>query len=76
MTARELTSTKQVVDELGGLSAVAALTGSKYKTVWMWQSSGAFPAKTFLVLTAELRKRGKSAPASLWGMTTQEQAAS
>jgi hypothetical protein len=64
-----LTSTAAVVDALGGIQAVAYLTGSNYKAAANWKSFATFPAKTFLVMTDALERIGKSAPASLWGMT-------
>lgn len=67
-----LTSTKQVIDELGGISAVAELTGRKYGAAAQWPHFATFPSNTYLVMTGALAARGLSAPASLWGMTTPE----
>lgn len=72
MAERELTTTTEVVKELGGIAAVAELTGSQYKAAANWKSFDRFPAKHFLVMTRELKRRGKSAPPSLWGMTEAE----
>lgn len=72
----ELTDAKSVIDELGGLKAVADLTGRKYNAVWNWQNVGTFPPKTYLILTAALRERGKTAPMSLWRIVEPERAAS
>jgi hypothetical protein len=68
MTA-ELTSTSAVVTALGGFQAVAELTGRKYNAVWNWAQAQHFPPNTYLVMTKELRRLGKSAPATLWKMT-------
>ncbi len=65
---RELSTSAEVISVLGGLGAVSDLTGAEYKAVSNWKSSGSFPSRTFLVLTGALRRRGFSAPASLWGM--------
>lgn len=65
---RELTTTAEVIDALGGVSPVAALTGRKYGAAFNWKGFSKFPADTFLVLQDALRARGCAAPASLWGM--------
>jgi hypothetical protein len=67
---RELTTTAQVMDELGGNAAVAALTGRKYNAAANWRAFDAFPANTFLIMTTALREKGCTAPASLWSMAT------
>jgi hypothetical protein len=67
-----LSTTAQVMDALGGISAVAELTGSRYKAAANWKAFDTFPAKHFLVMTRELKRRGKVAPPSLWGMTEAE----
>jgi hypothetical protein len=66
--AEELCTTAEVVDALGGVQEVARITGRKYGAAWNWLKFQTFPSDTFLVLTAALRAKGKSAPASLWGM--------
>jgi hypothetical protein len=63
-----LISTKDVIDALGGISAVADLTGRKYSAASNWPNFTKFPANTYLVLTRALAARGLRAPASLWGM--------
>lgn len=64
-----LGTVREVVDALGGLKAVADLTGVDPGTVSAWQTRiGSFPARTYLVLTAALEERGKTAPAGLWRM--------
>lgn len=65
----ELTSAREVIDILGGLKAVSELTGVTTITVSAWQTRlETMPAKTFVVLTSALEKRGHTAPPSLWGM--------
>jgi hypothetical protein len=68
----ELTDAKSVIEELGGLNAVASLTGRKYNAVWNWQNVGTFPSSTYRVITEALYLRGKTAPASLWRMIAAE----
>lgn len=56
-----------VVEELGGPTKAAALVGRKVQSGVNWKRINRFPPRTFFVLTEELKKRGKTAPASLWG---------
>jgi hypothetical protein len=44
------------------------VTGRKPSTVSMWRKAQGFPSNTYVAMTEALRKRGKTAPASLWGM--------
>lgn len=72
---KKLRTTKQVVDTLG-LETVCELTGANAKQAWHWYGrAGVFPAKTYVVLTRALRRRGYVAPATLWSMTGIKQAA-
>jgi hypothetical protein len=64
----ELDSAADVIDALGGVRAVADLTGSTYRAVHNWKQNGRFPAKTFLVLDAALLERKARARADLWRM--------
>jgi hypothetical protein len=70
-----LDTTLDVIDELGGNIAVGALTGSTAKAVSNWRSLGKFPWHTQMPIIEALRVRGKTAPASLWGMTKRRAAA-
>jgi len=63
-----LGTTSEVMDELGGNGAVAELTNSRPKAVWNWRKAGAFPSNTYVAITDALLARGKTAPATLWGM--------
>ena len=67
----DLTSTSQVIDALGGNQAVVTLTGYSPQRVSNWRGFQTFPSNTYVILTDALAKVGKSAPASLWGMTVQ-----
>jgi hypothetical protein len=64
----ELHTTSEVMDALGGNTAVAELVGSNNKAVWNWRGFDTFPSNTYVAMTDALRKKGKTAPASLWGM--------
>jgi hypothetical protein len=63
-----LSTAAQIIERLGGINAVGAMTDSGYRAVWNWKASNKFPSRTFLVMDCELRKQGLMAPASLWGM--------
>ncbi len=63
-----LETTEQVIESLGGNGPVAELTLSKPNAVSNWRSFKTFPSNTFVAMTDALRARGKTAPASLWGM--------
>ena len=69
----ELSTTGEVIDALGGVPAVSELTGSTYKAVFNWKGFDNFPSKTYLVMTGALASKGKTAPASLWGMTASQE---
>ena len=71
--AEKLVTTSEVIDKLGGVGAIAAITGRKYSAAHNWKSFETFPANTFLVLQQALRERGYEAPASLWGMVKREE---
>lgn len=65
---KELLKTSEVMDALGGNIAIAELTGSKPKAVWNWRKFKTFPSNTYVAMSEALREKGKTAPASLWGM--------
>ena len=64
----ELRTTSEVIDALGGNPAVAELTSSTPKAVWNWRGFQTFPSNTYVAMTQALRAKGKTAPATLWGM--------
>ena len=63
-----LRTTNEVIGALGGYRAVINLTGTSPQVVTNWKNQDTFPARFFVLMDAELRKRGYRAPASLWGM--------
>lgn len=63
-----LSTTIDVIEALGGNLAVAELTGSSPKAVWNWRGFETFPSNTYVALKEALLAKGKTAPASLWGM--------
>lgn len=67
---KELTSADEVIDALGGTFAVAriAALGIKPQGVSNWRQRKRLPAEKYLLISAELRQRGFSAPASLFGI--------
>lgn len=64
----ELSTTSEVLDALGGNVAVADITSSTAKAVWNWRGFDTFPSNTYVAMIEALRLKGKTAPASLWGM--------
>lgn len=71
---RSLETATEVVDALGGIKAVAALTDRKYNAAANWPAFGKFPPNTFLVMRKALEAAKCEAPASLWGMVGAEAA--
>jgi hypothetical protein len=72
---RELTTSSEVIDAVGGTAAAAALAATASPTgicslpsVSNWRSSGRLPPYTFLVFTNELATRGFRASSMLWGI--------
>ncbi len=70
MTKNALFSTDEVIDALGGTSAVGRLLSRRPQAVHNWRGRmrGKFPPETFLILMEELRRNGYSAPSALWGL--------
>jgi hypothetical protein len=66
---RHLKTAQEVVDALGGLSAVRKLTGANVKQAWNWIGRAeSFPASTYVIMIRALKRRGMTAPAWLWNM--------
>jgi len=68
MPRRKIYTFDGVVDALGGLKAVAALTGVTSAAVCKWRTrdAGRFPARTHARIDAELARNGWTAPRHLW----------
>lgn len=69
-THRTLTNIPEVFERLGGIQAVADLTGRKYKAAWMWIYLDKFPTDTYLIIKGALSNKGLKAKDALWGMST------
>ena len=63
-----LKTVNDVIDALGGTSAVARLTARKPQHVSNWRSEKRIPAAKYLKMQAHLRGRRLSAPSTLWGI--------
>jgi len=63
-----LRTTAAIIDALGGIAAMAELTGTSANGVYNWRSGPQFPADTYLLIKSELKKIGKDAPDFLWPM--------
>ena len=67
--ARKLRTLPDVINALGGIQAVAELTGQTYSNAANWNSwRPTFPPSTYVVMMNALIKRGFTAPYSLWRM--------
>jgi uncharacterized membrane protein YebE (DUF533 family) len=49
--AMMLSSAAQIIEKLGGINAVGALTNSGYRAVWNWKASNKFPAQRRVLCT-------------------------
>lgn len=65
---RELSTAGKVIEALGGVRAVADITGRKYPAAFNWKMAGKFPPNTFVAMQDALRDKRYTAPHSLWGM--------
>jgi hypothetical protein len=63
-----LRSTSDIITALGGIEAVAELTGTSINGVYNWRAGKQFPADTYLLLNAALKAIGDDAPDTLWPM--------
>jgi hypothetical protein len=66
---QDLTTTGDVIDALGGTTAVSKIMGVALAVVSNWRSMERFPAHTFLGLRDALRDAGFAVPEDLWRMT-------
>jgi hypothetical protein len=65
---QKLTTFDEVAAALGGMSALARLTGRKLTAVsnWRCQNGGRFPTRTYFVIEQALNARGLSAECRLF----------
>ena len=71
----QLHTVREVIDALDGTPGIGQLTGANAKAISAWRSHDRFPWKTYPAITEALRKQGKSAAETLWGMKAKESAA-
>lgn len=67
-----LTSVDEIIEALGGTSAVAGLAGVGQSAVSNWRSRGRIPPEKFMIFTEALGKAGKEAQPSVFGFETAE----
>jgi len=65
-----LRTTSEIIDALGGIEAMAELTGTSENGVYNWRAGKQFPADTYRLLNDELKEIGHDAPDHLWPMRT------
>jgi hypothetical protein len=58
-----------IIEAVGDIRAVMAMTGASYKVVCHWGQINQFPAKTYCILQVALNRHGGYAGPHLWGMT-------
>jgi hypothetical protein len=63
---KKLRTANQVIERLGGLDRVAELTLTEKKSAYNWPRFGTFPSSTYKAMTDALKRRGYTAPGSLW----------
>lgn len=63
-----LTTADDVIEALGGVTEVAALTGVSVQSACNWRAFRRFPARTYLLFKHALETRELTAPPELWGM--------
>ena len=69
MVPNQLAVAADVIDALGGVSAVAELTQTSYRAAHNWKARGQFPAKSYALMKRELERLGYAADDSLWGQS-------
>lgn len=70
-----LDTVDDVITKLGGPTEVGRLTGKTPQAVWNWGPRGRMAPDVFLIMSAELERRGFTAPAELWSINTPAEAA-
>jgi hypothetical protein len=70
MKKRTFASTSEVIEALGGVAAVAALTGRWPSAVSNWHGIPHFPSNTYVIMRDALLALGHDPPPDwLWDMT-------
>ena len=64
-----LSTTREVIDALGGNRAVAEITGCTPKAVSNWRKQTRFPAHTYIAISEALRRGGLTVAPKLWPMS-------
>lgn len=72
---RRIVSVKEVIEVLGGVSAVQAMTRVNIKAVYHWVQVETFPARLHHMMKMALKRRGYTAPARLWNQVSEKKAA-
>jgi hypothetical protein len=68
MDNKHLTSTEEIIRELGGPAKVARIVGVSPQAVCNWNALGKLQPYSYVALTEALKEKGLTAPASLWRM--------
>lgn len=68
-------SAKQIVEILGGLDAVADLTGVGKTAVHNWIAANAFPPRFFHLMRSRLVRHRRLASPELWGQESRKKIA-
>lgn len=72
MNDDHLANVSDVIDALGGNTAVAEKTKNAISAISNWRRANKFPPNTYILINGELNKIGKTAPSSLWNMRVAE----
>lgn len=64
--SRQITTTSDLIDALGGTKAICDLLNVGQQAVSHWRVRDRLPAHTYPTVQSELMKRGLSADLSVW----------
>ncbi len=62
-----LTTVDEVIETIGGATAVAGIAGVGLPAVSNWRARGKFPSNMFLVVSKVLQENGKTVDPALFG---------
>lgn len=68
--SRQLKSTVEVINALGGLQGMRELIGAVPQQVHLWKVRGFFPSRYYMVMSRALTEKGFEAPPELWRQVT------